>query len=220
MIVSLILAAGTSSRYGGANKLLLPFGPQISGGTVVGTALSMVAQTQAEAIVAITGHQADVVSAALRMCQAQLIAAGGGANGLNSLTVVHNPHYREGEMLSSLQTGLRYVMQYLPQAKAILVFLGDQPLLPPDVVNRLIAAYHQGCARLLAPRFRGQRGHPVLIDRQYWPAVLQLTLGQNVRDVLRQHRHDLAFLDVDDEGILLDVDTPEAYQQCLRICAT
>ncbi len=78
MIVSLILAAGTSSRYGGANKLLLPFGPQISGGTVVGTALSMVAQTQAEAIVAITGHQADAVSAALRTCQAQLIAAGGG----------------------------------------------------------------------------------------------------------------------------------------------
>lgn len=204
MIIALLLAAGTSSRYGGENKLLLPFGPR----TVLGTSLNTIAQTQVGAVVAVTGHQADEVTAVLQAHTPTLPAG---------LTLTHNPHYREGEMLSSVQTGVRYVTQHFPQAEAVLVCLGDQPLLPVDVVNRLIAAYRQGCARLLAPRFRGQRGHPVLIHRRYWPAVLHLTLGQNVRDVLRANRHDLAFLDVNDEGILLDVDTPEAYRYARQV---
>ncbi|MCW1968528.1 MAG: nucleotidyltransferase family protein [Anaerolineae bacterium] len=204
MIIALLLAAGTSSRYGGANKLLLPFGTS----TVLGTSLNAIAQTQVGAVVAVTGHQADAVTAVLQT-HTPMLPVG--------LVLTRNPHYREGEMVSSVQMGVRHVMQHFPQAEAVLVCLGDQPLLPVDVVNRLIAAHRQGCGGLLAPRFRGQRGHPVLIHRRYWPAVLQLPPSQNVRDILRANRHDLAFLDINDEGILLDVDTPEAYRYARQV---
>jgi molybdenum cofactor cytidylyltransferase len=192
-VAAVVLAAGTSSRYG-ANKLLLPFGR----GTVVSTVLSTLAQSAAHPLVVVTGHERTQVEAAL--------------DGL-PVALAHNPDYQAGEMLSSIKRGLRHLSD-TPEVTAALIVLGDQPLIQRRVVNHLVTAFVQGCGEIIAPRYRlnGPRGHPVLIARQWWEAVFALPPGANVRDLLQAHPAAVTHLVFDTDSILRDVDTPEAYR--------
>ncbi|MCL5994847.1 MAG: nucleotidyltransferase family protein [Chloroflexi bacterium] len=197
-VAAIVLTAGTSSRYG-ANKLLLPFGH----GTIISTVVATLAQTPAQPILAVTGHDRAEVEAAL--------------TGL-AVTFVHNPDFQAGEMLSSIQCGLAALREAGDAPQAALIVLGDQPLIQRRVVEQLIVAFGQGCGELIAPRHHlaGQRGHPVLIARQWWDAALALPAGSNVRHLLQAHRDVLTHIIVDTDSILVDVDTPEAYQAAVR----
>ena len=201
MVAALILAAGTSSRFG-ANKLLLAFGDT----TVVGMTVAHALRSRAHPVLVVTGHEQPAVAQALA--------------GL-PVSLAHNPDYQAGEMLSSIQAGLRYLMQNDSTPDAVLMVLADQPLTPPAVFNRLITAFEFGCGEIIAPRFRhdGPRGHPVLIARRQWPDVLALPPGANVRDLLKARPSVVTHLAVTTDTILRDVDTPEAYQEAL-ICLT
>jgi molybdenum cofactor cytidylyltransferase len=198
-IAAMILAAGTSSRYG-ANKLLLPFGS----GTVISTVVSTLAQTPVRPLVVVTGHQRAEVEAALQVYSSQIEFA-------------HNPDYRAGEMLSSIKTGVRHLLGHPAAPDALFVVLGDQPRIRHDVVERLCAAFEQGCGELITPRLglTGPRGHPVLIARAWWEAVLALPSQSNVRELLRANQRHLTHLVVNTDSILTDVDTPEAYREAL-----
>jgi molybdenum cofactor cytidylyltransferase len=192
---AVILAAGLSSRYGGGiNKLLLPFGDA----TVIRCAAQTVLRAGVEHIVVVTGHERARIETAL--------------SGL-PLRFVYNPDYREGEMSSSAKVGL-VQLEETPAAGAFIV-LGDQPRLPDWVFQRLRRAFFNGCGSILAPRFGRQRGHPVLIGRAWWPAVQALPTSALLRDLLRAHPQAVAHILVNTEVVLLDVDTPEAYQQAL-----
>jgi molybdenum cofactor cytidylyltransferase len=93
--------------------------------------------------------------------------------------------------------------------------MGDQPLLDPRVIGRVLAAYAEGKGTIIAPTYRGERGHPVLMDRRFWPELLALDHGAP-RDVIRRYPEQLALIDVDTDSILSDIDTPEQYQQARR----
>src|SRR5512133_2422369 len=118
MVALIVLAAGMSKRYG-TNKLLLPFGK----GAVISTTVGTVTRSAARPIVVVTGHQAEQVRAALDKVTPAA-----------PLTIVHNPDYETGEMLSSIKTGIRYLLQG-PTVAAMIV-LGDQPLVRLDVIER------------------------------------------------------------------------------------
>jgi molybdenum cofactor cytidylyltransferase len=200
MVAVIVLAAGTSSRYG-ANKLLLPFGD----GTVISTVVSTALHSSARPVLVVTGHEADQVRLALQSMAGQV-------------TFAHNPLFRSGEMLSSIKAGLRALQAMSTESPtAVLIVLGDQPLLRLDVIQRLLIAHEQNCGDLIAPRFglNGQRGHPVLIGRRWWEEVLALPPDSNVRELLRAHRDGLTHLVVNSDSILGDVDTPEAYRAAL-----
>jgi molybdenum cofactor cytidylyltransferase len=200
MVAIIVLAAGMSRRYG-ANKLLLPF----ESGTVISTVLACAAQSAARPIVVVTGHEAERVQDELH---ARLPSA--------PLTFVHNPDYATAEMLSSVKTGIRFLSP--GPAEAAMIALGDQPLIRLDVVERLRIAFEHGCGDLIAPLvgMNGRRGHPVLIGRHWWDDVLALPAESNVRDLLRANRASLVHVVVNDDAILGDVDTPEAYREALQ----
>ncbi|HEY3291202.1 MAG TPA: nucleotidyltransferase family protein, partial [Anaerolineae bacterium] len=61
----------------------------------------------------------------------------------------------------------------------------------------------------------GQRGHPVLIGRTWWEAVLNLPPESNVRELLRSNHTRVTHLVVNNDSILGDVDTPDAYREAL-----
>lgn len=188
---AIVLAAGTSSRYG-ANKLLLPFGDS----SVIRTATQHILAAHPDHTVVVTGHDSEHVRAQL--------------DGL-PLTLAHNPRYREGEMISSIKIGLA-TLEHTPVAAA-LVALGDMPLLPTAIVLRLMQAYRLRCGELLAPRFEQQRGHPVLIDRRFWPEAMALPDGALMRQLLAAHPESVALLQVNTDRILRDVDTPALYEE-------
>lgn len=198
-ITAIILAAGTSSRYGQENKLLLPFGQSV----VVRETVQAVLKAGVLNPIVVTGHQCERVEAAL-----------------HDLPVlrVHNPNYRAGEMLSSIQTGLRHILAQSDQhIEAVFIVLGDQPLLPPQLLRRLSQAFGRQCAEILAPRFDGVRGHPVLMARKWWAEALALQPGQNLRELLKAHPEAVAFLQVNSDIVLRDVDTPQAYAEALAL---
>lgn len=88
----------------------------------------------------------------------------------------------------------------------VLVFLGDMPLIPHDVASRLATA--RGDRFAAVPRHAGKNGHPVLLSARAFPEIARLTGDEGAGRLLKQ-RDDLAFVDVTDDGILLDVDRAE-----------
>jgi molybdenum cofactor cytidylyltransferase len=91
-------------------------------------------------------------------------------------------------------------------AQGAFVFLGDMPLIPADVADRLGALLAGHFA--VVPRHAGKNGHPVLLSRRAFPEIAGLTGDEGAGRLLKQ-RDDVAFLDVPDEAILLDVDRAE-----------
>lgn len=175
----------------GVPKLLLPWGET----TVLGHTLHQLRQSQVDACLLISGHQAQEITA---------VAAA------HRVPVVHNPAYAEGEMLSSLQVGLCH----LPAGTdAVLVILADQPLVGPEIVNRLLVAYEAGHGDLIAPTFQGIRGNPVLIGRPYFAELLALPWGHAPRTLLRRHLDRLYLVPVESVAILQDLDRPEDYER-------
>ena len=196
---AVILAAGLSSRMI-ENKLLLPWR---DGGAIVRHVALKYVNASIEHVVVITGRDA----ARIRAVLADL-----------DVTCVHNPDYETGEILSSVKVGLRALADDLglrghkPIAAAF-IQPADMPCVPIEVIGQLAAAHDAGWN--VAPRYGGRRGHPVLLDRAYWAAMLALAADAMPRDVIQAARERLRLVDVEDEGVLLDVDTREVYERVM-----
>ena len=125
----------------------------------------------------------------------------------SAASFVVNPDYAAGQ-LSSMLCGLRAIP---PGASAVLFTLADHPAVRPETVALLAAS----CASVAQPRFLGRRGHPVRFGRQVIDELLALPPDSTARDVVHRHRAETEYIDVDDPGILDDVDDPESYRKLL-----
>lgn len=190
-IGAVVLAAGMARRMG-QPKVLLPWTRTM---TIIEHIIMQLILARLDQITVVTGNRAGEV---------RRLATDRGVD------VVHNPEFETGEMLSSLKAGL---LAMPPHIAAVLVVLGDQPRIQPKVINQITMAYAEGKGRIVAPRFEKQRGHPILIDRRYWPEILALPAGAAPRDVINRYQSDVAFVDVDTDSVLGDVDTPDDYQE-------
>jgi molybdenum cofactor cytidylyltransferase len=191
-IGAIILAAGLSSRMG-QFKLLLNW---LDDKPILVHIVEKVLALPLAKVVVVTGHRADDVHAAL-------------AN--YDVTFAHNPDYAEGEILSSMKVGLRAMPD---EVVAAMVVPGDLPRIPVAVMEQVIAVHED--QTIIAPEYDGERGHPVLLDRHFWQAILDLPPDGMPRDVLRAHKDRLRLIAVDSDSILADVDTPETYERELR----
>ena len=189
-VTVVVLAAGESARMGQA-KQLLRWGDT----TILGQVLENLQASAVFETIVVSGHERQ------RVTEIAVEA---------SVRTVHNPDYEAGEMLSSLQVA---VDQLPPNREAVLVMLADQPLVGPESINRLLEAYWQGGAELIAPTYQGQRGNPVLIGRRYFPELLALPRGDAPRTLLQAHAGALQTVPVESPGILQDMDTPGQYER-------
>jgi molybdenum cofactor cytidylyltransferase len=187
VIWAVILAAGESRRMG-TQKLLLPFGEATVVEAVVRTALA----SGVDRAVAVLGADRESIRARLEP---------------RGVDFAVNERYAEG-MLTSIQAGIRALP---PEAEAAVVMLGDQPFLPPSVVDTVIQGRRESGKGIVIPVFRGRRGHPVLVDLKYRAETLSLDPADGLRRLMRSHPDDIAEVEVDDPNILRDLDTPEDY---------
>jgi molybdenum cofactor cytidylyltransferase len=106
----------------------------------------------------------------------------------------------------------------------VLFTLVDHPAVAPGTIDALLAdTGTNACATganaratlLRVPRFQGRRGHPIWISRRLIPEFLALPASGAARDVVRRHAGETAFIDIEDPGILADIDDPEAYRNLL-----
>jgi molybdenum cofactor cytidylyltransferase len=190
MITAIVLAAGLSTRMG-QSKPLLPFGQR----TVIEHILSTLQECPLDAILIVTGHEREALERRL---------AGW------PIRTIFNPQFATGEMLSSIQIGLRSTPD---QTAAALIVLGDQPALERSVVEQVVAAYRRGAGSIVIPSHQLRRGHPLLIDRRHWAEILALRDGQTLRDFFREAAGAILHVEVATAGVLRDMDTPVDYRR-------
>jgi molybdenum cofactor cytidylyltransferase len=186
---ALVLAAGLSRRMG-RPKLVLPWGEQ----TVIGQVVSQLATGGVTEICAVTGGAREQVEEALHRYAVRL---------------AFNPQHADGEMLHSLQVGLKELSS---GCEAALVALGDQPQIQARVVCEVIRVYREQPNAIIIPSYHMRRGHPWLIGRELWQDIFALEAPATLRDFLRQHADQIEYINLDEPSILTDLDTPEEYQ--------
>jgi molybdenum cofactor cytidylyltransferase len=190
-IGAVVLAAGLSTRMG-EPKVLLPWDKDK---TIIEHIVAQLITARVDHITVVTGHQSKAVKALLKPLDVQ---------------VVFNRSYKTGEMLSSLKTGLRTMPDHIGAA---FITLGDQPRLQPKVVYQLLSAYAESNAPIVAPSYKMQRGHPLLIGRSVWAEILNLPRTASPREVINAHSEAIQYVNVDTDSVLRDVDTPQDYAE-------
>jgi molybdenum cofactor cytidylyltransferase len=189
-IAALVLAAGRSSRMAPANKLLV----EVDGTPMVVRAVEAAQRSQAVATIVVVGNEAERVRRAL---------AGTG------VAIVENPDFAAG-LSSSLRAGLAALPKDLD---GVLVQLGDMPRVTAAHLDRLIAAFNPVEGRAICvPTHRAKRGNPILWDSRFVPEMLALSGDQGARSLLGAHADQVCEVEMADDGVLLDVDTPAALQ--------
>lgn len=184
MILGVVLAAGSASRFEGSNKLLA----SLDGDPVVAHATRTVAESSVDAVVAVVGHDRERVAAALPP----------------EVEVLENPDHGAGQ-----STSVRRAVEAARErdAEAVLFALGDMPRVSVETVERLLSAYRDAGAEnsIVAPRYDGRRGNPVLFGAEHFDALAGVEGDCGGRGLLQIEP--VAWVDVADPGIHRDVDT-------------
>ena len=197
MTCGLILAAGESRRMGSPKALL-----EYRGETFLDRLIGLFAR-RCSPVIAVLGAEPEIVRAGLRRADDALL--------------VENPDFRLGQ-LTSMQCGLRAVPA---DADGVLFTLVDHPAVTPATIAALVDASRDALldsgapAPLRIPRCDGRRGHPIRISKSLIPEFLALPAGASAREIVTRHASEIAYIDVDDPGILQDVDDPAAYQRLI-----
>jgi molybdenum cofactor cytidylyltransferase len=187
-IAALILAAGQSRRMGVTNKLLA----EIDGKAMLARVVEAAKASQVEYLLAVTGHEADTVAAALTSYD---------------VPTVHNPAFADG-LSTSLHTGVDALPDNLD---GVIVLLGDMPRIAPSHINRLIAAYNPVEGRAICvPTYQGKRGNPVLFGAQFFAEMTQVGGDSGAKHLIGENEDELVEVAMEDDAIFLDVDTPDA----------
>jgi CTP:molybdopterin cytidylyltransferase MocA len=124
---------------------------------------------------------------------------------------VVNERYSAG-MTTSVQCGIS-ASREIGSAVGYLICLGDQPGIRPEVIADVIDAAASSGRGIVIPRFRGRRGHPIFVSAAYGEQIAGLGEDEGLNQVTRKHPDDTAEIDVEDGGVLEDMDTLLDYQR-------
>jgi molybdenum cofactor cytidylyltransferase len=190
-VAALVLAAGLSRRMSPNNKLLsiLP-----NGRSMIAQTVENVCASCAQPVIVVTGHQDAQIQQALSGMKVRF---------------VHAPDFVEG-MAASLRAGISALSENIGAA---LICLGDMPLVAPEILDRIIAAYDPIEGReIILPSHGGQRGNPVLWGQRFFSELLSLSGDAGARQILHHHMACVAEVPVGDDTVLRDFDTLEALK--------
>ena len=189
-IAGVVLAAGKSERMGSPKSLLH------IGNTTFLEHIDLQARLGGlNPIWIVLGHEADKIQQAHPR--------------LASRTTL-NPDYEQGQ-LSSLQRALE-VLEASP-IDGLMLFLVDHPFVTKELIQTLVRAFSEGVHPLVIPSFHGRCGHPVIFARSLFPEFKNAPLHLGAAAVVKVHAKEVLHVEVEDEGILIDIDTPEIYRK-------
>lgn len=120
-------------------------------------------------------------------------------DGYSKVQIIHNENYLDG-MYSSVKTGLKHIT-----GNRFFLIPGDYPALRPWVYEAMLKTR----AGIVIPAYQGRRGHPVLMESSLIPEILEGKKFNNLREFIRSKEPKT--LQVDEPGILLDIDTMDDY---------
>ncbi|MCK5361307.1 MAG: nucleotidyltransferase family protein, partial [Gammaproteobacteria bacterium] len=180
-ITGILLAAGQSTRFG-SDKLLHPLG---NGKTIAQQAAETIIQACPDSIAVINNNTASQLVEVLI------------DDGFN---VIEN-HYAEDGMGSSIACGVKA----LSNSDACLIVLADMPFIKQETIESMLQLF-KNTKCIISPKCKDQRGHPVLFSKHFFSELTQLNGEKGARDIIENNREYLMLIDVDDTGIIKDID--------------
>lgn len=193
-ISCILLAAGTSSRMRGKNKLLL----KVDEKSLIRKTLEEVKKLPFFEVIVVTGFDNEKIM-----------------NELHDLSprFVHNPDFEKG-MHSSIKSAVKSLS---PDSEGFFVCLGDQPYFDHKNLKELLKISSQDKNhQVFCPTFEGQRGHPVLLSSTFIPEILQEPDGDyGLAYLLKRHKEAVLEVPIASRNILLDIDQPLDYEKVL-----
>ena len=188
-VSAIILAAGASTRFGSPKQLLDWRGQPLLRHVIMQTLAAPVSE-----IIVVLGAHAARISPVVQ--------------GL-PVVLARNPRWQAG-LSGSVALGLRALRS---PADAALFLLADQPEISAELMARLITAFAESRAPIVAPRVAGRRGNPALFARELFPELMQVQGDQGGRALMQRYQERIQWVAAD-ERALFDIDRPrDLYQR-------
>ena len=205
-IAAVILAGGASSRMEQPKALL-----RVGGTTFLQHIASTIAAATIADVVIVLGAGHDVIQSTL---------------GWFTGRVVVNDEWESGQ-LSSIKTGIASITGIAGNAgnaglgesnrSGILIWPVDHPLVSADVIGEMVRVFQDETPAIVVPVCRGRRGHPVIISPVLFDEVRAAPIDAGLRFVVRAHEAEIRDVVTEDEGVLINIDTPDQYARYIAL---
>jgi molybdenum cofactor cytidylyltransferase len=193
MLAAAILAAGESRRMGTPKALICYRGC-----------------TFLEHLVEVTRHPRVGITR---------VVLGAGANAireklhLDGASVIINQNWKQGQ-LSSIQTAIKSLPAH--ETEGLVLCPVDHPIVSAELVGRLIDEFDSSGKLIVLPSFRGRRGHPLIFRATLYAELLAASPDLGARQVVWNHAHDLLEIATEEEGVILNLNNPDALKKALE----
>lgn len=187
-VAAIVLAAGSSKRFGGGSKLLA----EIAGQPLLAWTVTAFVASRASEVIVVTGPEPEAVEQALAHLPVRFVI---------------NPDHLAG-MGGSIAAGIANLN---PDSSGVLICPGDMPGITAGLVDSLISAFEaSGCDRIIRPVLPdGRLGHPVVWPQRHFSRLAQLRGPIGGKALLSDLADDIEYLPWPDAGAALDIDTAE-----------
>lgn len=191
-ISAVILAAGISSRMGRPKQLI-----ELKGKKMLDIVIEKMKGFRFNEIILVLGHLHEEIKRNIDT---------------SGIKLVINENYNEG-ISSSIR---KAVSSLKSDSEAILIHLADKPLVKQETIKRMIEVFKSTNAKIIIPIFNGIHGHPVIFKKELFRELKMLKGDEGARVLINKRIRDCYFMEVDDEGVIIDIDTPEDLRSVLK----
>ena len=195
-VLGVVLAAGGSTRMGRPKQLA-----ELDGRPLLAHVLATAAAAPLDRVVVALGGAAAEVLDRVDLGRAEPLVVEGWAEGMGHVLAATLAWAGEGWA-------------------AVVVLLGDQPLVPAAAVTRVVEAWRAGAGPVVTATYGGRPGHPKLFDRRLLPELLRLTGDAGARDLVAAHPGWVHRVEAGDLGSDADVDVEADLERVGRILTT
>ena len=195
MISGIILAAGSSQRMGSPKSIL-----KIREKTFLQHIVEVLRSARIINIVIVLGAEAEEIQKSLTWFDGKIVV---------------NEEWQKGQ-LTSIITGLNNLDMAMTDPEEIngaMICPIDHPLLSQALIVNLLYGYWTSKKKIIIPTFNGQRGHPVVFDKDLFDELRSAPPDVGARAVVYKNTDDVYEVPVKEDGILINIDTHEDYQK-------
>ncbi len=189
----IILAAGSSSRFGNIKQLL-----HFKGKTLLQHAIEEATEAGAEPIVVVTGANANEISKEIKN---------------EKVAIVFNKDWEQG-MASGIVIGLKKAITLNKEIEKVIIAVCDQPFVSSSLFQQLFQKQNKGIKHIVASAYADTMGTPALFTQKYFDALMGLKGDEGAKKLLKRYSEDVATVDFPDGYI--DIDTQEDYENLLK----
>lgn len=181
--IPIVLAAGKGERFEGLKQLT-----KVKGEPVLQLVLQSIGKIEwALSPLLVLGYEKERIKNAVDT---------------DGFMVIENENWQQG-LSSSLKSGINAAP---PEVSGYLFFLGDMPLISSDIIKDVLNRADAGFS-IVAPSYRGKRGFPVYLSRQWEDDLLtEISGDKGAREIIRKHPDQLGLINTEDRGVIMDLD--------------